>query len=103
MKPIHLKSKRLKEVRGIWKRQREILKELRELGYKKLDKPIRNGWFKEIVITHKIELYKNQDAILEVYNKVEKMFWGRTKEEAQKKMVKTYIRKSYLQRLPNFK
>ncbi|PWG04953.1 hypothetical protein [Polaribacter aquimarinus] len=88
MKPENLKSKRLNEVRCIWKRQREISKKLRNLGYKKLDKPIRNGWFKEIVITHKIELYKNKEAILEVYKKGKKMFWGRTKEEAQKQWLK---------------
>ncbi|QTE22475.1 hypothetical protein [Polaribacter cellanae] len=85
MKPKHIKSKRLQEVRKIWKRQRQISEEIRNLGYLKLDKPIRNGWFKEIAITNKIELYKNKEAVLEVYAKVEKMFWGRTKEEAQKK------------------
>lgn len=88
MKPKHIKSKRLQEVRKIWKRQRQISEEIRNLGYLKLDKPIRNGWFKEITITHKIELYKNKEAVLEVYDKIEKTFWGRTKDEAQKKWIK---------------
>ncbi|NQX84833.1 MAG: hypothetical protein HRT67_02830 [Flavobacteriaceae bacterium] len=55
------------------------------MGYIELKKPIRHGWFKEIIITHKVERYKNKAAILEVYDKIEKIFWGRTKEEAQKK------------------
>ncbi len=85
MKPKHIKEKREKEVRRIWKRRSEVWKEMRGLGYIELKKPIRHGWFKEIVITHKIERYKNKVAILEVYDKIEKIFWGRTKEEAQKK------------------
>jgi len=72
-------------VRRIWKRRSEIWKEMRGLGYIELKKPIRHGWFKEIIITHKVERYKNKAAILEIYDKIEKIFWGRTKEEAQKK------------------
>ncbi|MGD1945542.1 MAG: hypothetical protein ACFB0A_04545 [Croceivirga sp.] len=85
MKPKHLKEKREKEVRRLWKRRSEVWKEIRELGYIALEKPIRHGWFKEIVITHKVERYKNKAAIMEVYDKIEKVFWGRTKEEAQQK------------------
>lgn len=85
MKPKHIKEIREKDVRRIWKRRSEIWKEMRGLGYIELKKPIRHGWFKEIIITHKVERYKNKAAILEVYDKIEKVFWGRTKEEAQKK------------------
>lgn len=72
-------------MRRIWKRRSEIWKEMRGLGYIKLKKPIRHGWFKEIVITHKVERYKNKAAILELHDKIEKYFWGSTKEEAHKK------------------
>ena len=85
MKPKHIKEIREKDVRRIWKRRSKIWKEMRGLGYIKLKKPVRHGWFKEIIITHKVERYKNKAAILEVYDKIEKIFWGRTKEEAQKK------------------
>ena len=85
MKPQNLKSERLKEVRRILKRQREIYKELRNLGYRKLEKPIRHGWFKEIVITQNVERYKNRAAIEELFNKVERAYWGRTKELAERK------------------
>ncbi len=83
MKPAHIKEKREKCVRKILKRQREIWKETRDLGYTKLEKPIRHGWFKEIVITTKIERYKNQVAILELYERINKTFWGATKEKAE--------------------
>lgn len=72
-------------MRRIWKRRSEVWKKMRGLGYIELKKPIRHGWFKEIIITHKVDRYKNKAAILEVYDKIEKIFWGRTKEEAQKK------------------
>ncbi|TYA78601.1 hypothetical protein [Seonamhaeicola marinus] len=83
MKPKHIKEQRQKEVRRIWNRRYEIWNEMRALGYIKLDKPIRHGWFKEIVITHKVERYKNEAAILELYDKIEKCFWGRTKPDAE--------------------
>ena len=85
MRPKHIKEKREKDVRRIRKRRCEVWKEIRELGSIKLEKPMRHGWFKEIVITHKVERFKHKAAILEVYDMIEKVFWGRTKEEAQKK------------------
>lgn len=85
MKPDHIKDKRKKEVRKLFKRYREISRLNRELGYIKLDKPIRHGWFKEIVITPKVERYRNKEAIFELYYKVEKAYWGRTKQEAQRR------------------
>ena len=85
LKPEHIKGQRDKDVRRINIRRCEIWKEMRGLGYIELKKPMRHGWFKEIVITHKVERYNNKAAILELYDKIEKSFWGRTKEEAQKK------------------
>lgn len=85
VKPPHIKCKRQKEIRRIRKRQRQIWAEKRALGFIELRKPIRHGWFKEIVITHRVENYKNRAAIREVYDKVEKIFWGKTKEEAERK------------------
>ena len=85
MKPVHIKEQRLKEIRRLQKRQWEIWKLQRELGYIELEKPIRHGWFKEIVITEKANRYKNKAVILEIYSKIERYYWGRTKEDAQKK------------------
>ena len=85
MRPKHIKEQRAKEVRRLWKRRHKIYQEKLDLGYIELKEPIRHGWFKEISITHKVERYKNEKAILEVYAKIEKLFWGRTKEEAEEK------------------
>lgn len=85
MKPKHRKGQKEKEVRWLLKRQSEIWKLQRDLGYIKLKEPIRHGWYKEIVITEKVERYKNKAAILELYNKIERYYWGRTKEEAENK------------------
>ncbi|MDH7913813.1 hypothetical protein [Winogradskyella sp. SYSU M77433] len=85
MKPPHIKEKRQKEVRHLINRTWEIYLLIRELGYIELEKPIRHGWYKEIVITRKVERYKNKAAILEIYDKIEKYYWGRTKKEAEKK------------------
>ncbi|WP_034060521.1 hypothetical protein [Lacinutrix jangbogonensis] len=85
MKSINIKEQRQKEVRCLQKRQRDIWKLQRELGYIKLKTPIRHGWYKEIVITEKVDRYKNKAAILEIYNEIQRSYWGRTKEEAEKK------------------
>ncbi|AUC74613.1 hypothetical protein [Olleya sp. Bg11-27] len=82
MKPVNIKTTRQKEVRRLQKRQQEIWKLQRALGYTKLDKPIRHGWYKEIVMTNRIEIYRNKDLILEIYEKLEKAFWAKTKEKA---------------------
>lgn len=76
---------REQEFRKIVKEQEKISRRIWSLGYEKLDVPIRHGWFKEIIITQNVERYKNRDAMLEIYKKVEKRFWGRTKEKAHDK------------------
>lgn len=81
MKPVHIKAARQKEVRRLLKRQWEISKQINNLGFIELEKPIRYGWYKEIKITHRVENYKHKEAILEVYNKVEKAIWAKTKEK----------------------
>ncbi|TPN86946.1 hypothetical protein [Aquimarina algicola] len=85
MKLANKKAQRQKEIRRIRKRRTQIWKAQKELGYIPLEKPIRHGWFKELVITTHVERYKNQEYILEVYKKLAKCFWGRTKEEAETK------------------
>ncbi len=85
MKPPHIKEKRQKEVQCLINRRWEIYLLNRDLGYIELEKPIRHGWYKEIVITRNVERYKNKSVILEIYDKIEKFYWGRTKEEAEKK------------------
>lgn len=84
MKPKHIKAQRQQEVRRIWKRIYEVSREQRALGYITLEKPIRHGWFKEIVVRQRVERYKNEAAILELLDMVEKSVWGKTKSDAEK-------------------
>ncbi len=85
MKPAHIKSERLKEVRTINKRIYKIYKLQRELGYKKLEEPIRHGWYKEIVLTRRVMRYKNQEVIESIFERLLTTQWGRTKDLATRK------------------
>jgi hypothetical protein len=78
------KAKKEKEFHKILKRRRELFDAVYELGFIKLEEPIRHGWFKEIIITKDVERYKNAKAIKEVYEKIKTSYWGVTKEKAQK-------------------
>lgn len=82
MKPVNIKQKRQKEIRVLLKRRQQLWTLHYALGYIKLEQPIRDGWYKEIVITHRIEIYKNQEAILEVHKIIVTYVWGKTKEKA---------------------
>ncbi len=94
MKPIHKKEQYEKTVRQLKKRQREIWLKTRELGYKKLDKPIRHGWFYEIYLSSRIKEHKQQKEIEVLFDSVKTSFWGDTKEkalQAWKKENATYL------------
>lgn len=85
MKPVSIKEIREKEVRRLYKEWSEINRKKRNLGYIKLEKPIRHGWFKELVLLNKLERYKCKPEIEEIAQELNHSVWGRTKEEAQKK------------------
>ncbi|MFP2995187.1 hypothetical protein ABN763_04725 [Spongiivirga sp. MCCC 1A20706] len=94
MKPKHKKEQLENQIRNDLKRLGELHWRRRDLGYIELEKPIRNGWFKEAIIVREVEAYKNEDAIKEVYKILEKQVWGRTKDEANEKwlaMTSKYI------------
>ncbi|NQY06589.1 MAG: hypothetical protein HRT68_10495 [Flavobacteriaceae bacterium] len=84
MKPAHIKEQRQKHIRKIEKWLRQISQEIPELGYHKLDKPIRSGWFKETVLTHKIERYKNHESLIDSFEKCKPEIWGKDKVKIQK-------------------
>ncbi len=85
MKPVSIKDYRKKEVRRLNKERRQLYQKHFDLGYRKLEKPIRHGWYKELVILPQIERYKFKPEIEEIVKKLDRYVWGRTKEEAQKK------------------
>lgn len=85
MKPAPIKSQRLKEVRAIYKRVHKIYKLQRELGYRELENPIRHGWYKEIVLSRRVERYKHKEVIQSIFERINTSHWGRTKDLATKK------------------
>jgi hypothetical protein len=78
MKPISIKEIKEKEVRRLHKEWRELSRKAHDLGYKKIEKPIRNGWFKELVLLDKLERYKSKPQIEEIVEKLNRSVWGRT-------------------------
>lgn len=84
MNPAHIKEQREKEVRRIRKRQSAIYRERFDLGYAELEKPVRHGWYKELVLTVNVERYASRSGIEEVFLLLERQFWGRTKKECCK-------------------
>lgn len=84
MRPLNIKAQREKEVRQIRKEQDLLLDEKYKLPLIKLEKPIRHGWYKEIVLTEKLDRYKSQKAVVEIFEVLNTYFWGRTKKECDK-------------------
>ncbi|NVK65905.1 MAG: hypothetical protein HWE22_15035 [Flavobacteriales bacterium] len=84
MRPAHIKEQRKKEVRRIWKERRKLWKEKCQLPLIKLEKPIRHGWYKEIVLTENLDRYKSKPEVEEIFEVLCTYYWGRTKEECQK-------------------
>ena len=97
VKPPHIKEQRQKQIRKVYKRFNELGALEKALGYEKLENPIRHGWYKEIVLTRRVSRYKNEEAILEVFDKIHKAYWGRTKEEAERQWFK-YVSNYYIYR-----
>ncbi|MFK7784243.1 MAG: hypothetical protein AB8B56_03955 [Crocinitomicaceae bacterium] len=84
MRPATIKGRRGKEVRQLHKELWEIRRKIWNLPDIELDKPVRHGWYKEIVFTRNLERYKNKPEIEEVVEKLRTYFWGRTKKECEK-------------------
>ncbi len=85
MKPASIKEHRKKEVRSLLKESWSLYRKLKDLGYKKLEKPIRHGWYIELRLMPQLERYKCQPEIEEIVQKLNRSYWGKTKEQAQKR------------------
>lgn len=88
MRPAHIKGQRKKEHRRLNKEWRKIRKEIRELPLIELDKPVRHGWYKEIVLTENIERYPRRDLIKEIFELLDTHCWGRTKKKSDEQWSK---------------
>lgn len=102
MRPVHIKERRQKEVRELRKRQRAIYEESRLLGYKELEKPIRHGWFKEIVLTEKLERYSCRPEVEKIHNVMDHQIWGRNKKECDEIWRKRVAGDLIVKDLPTF-
>ena len=85
MKPVSIKEYRKKEVRKLYKEVRQLHQKHADLGYRKLEKPIRHGWYKELILLPQLERYKFKPEIEEIVTKLNRRIWGRTKEKVQEK------------------
>lgn len=85
MKPNSIKGLRKKEVQKLVKERQTLYKQTVALGYRELEKPIRHGWYIELKLMPQLERYKCKPEIEEIVAKLDRHYWGRTKEEAQKK------------------
>jgi hypothetical protein len=80
----NMKNERQKLVRRIKKEQWKIWDQRRDLPDIELDKPIRHGWYKEIVLTENLERYNSKEAVEKIFAILNKYHWGRTKDECDK-------------------
>lgn len=88
MRPAHIKGQRKKEHRRLNKEYRKTWSEIRELPLIKLDKPLRHGWYKEIVLTENIERHPKKNQIKEVFEILETHCWGKTKKKSDEQWSK---------------
>jgi hypothetical protein len=84
MRPAHKKERIDKEVRQLIKEQRKLSIEIYNMPLIKADKPLRHGWYKEIVLTKKIDRYKSKKYIEEIFEMLDTHYWGRTKKICDK-------------------
>jgi len=85
MRTAHLKEQREKLVRKLLKERRRLWIEKRNIPLIKLEKPVRHGWYKEIVLTKQLDKYKIKPECLEIFELLEKHVWARTKKQCDNK------------------
>ena len=65
----------------------------RNLGEVKLDKPIRDGWFKHLVLREDVARRKDADVYQEIIDVAGRWIWGSDKKVADKKWLDTERKK----------
>jgi hypothetical protein len=87
------KSQRLKEYKRLEKEYNSLWKIKCNLGWYKLEKPIRHGWYKQLTLRTDISRRKDAWIFEEVISNAGMIAWGRDKKMADKIWVKK-LRKS---------
>ncbi len=85
MKSFNSKEERRKVVRQIQKELRLLKRAKSELEPVPLEKPIRNGWYKHLILRDDIARRKDADLYQEILNVGAQWVWGNTKKAANKK------------------
>ncbi len=77
-------EERISTVRSLEKELGEIYFQLMHLGYTTLEKPLRDGWYRTLVLRQDISRHKNAHVFQEILDNVGLKFWGREKKYADR-------------------
>jgi len=84
MKRLDNIEKRKKQVRAWKKELRKLYKAYNEQEYIKLEKPIRHGWYKHLILREDIARRKDAYIYQEILDRCGADIWGSTKKQADK-------------------
>ena len=86
-------TKRQKKIRAIDRELIRLYKAWSNLGYKKLDKPIKDGWIKHLVLREDIARRKDAHVFEEIIRRCGAEVWGSTKKNADKNWDKFHCKR----------
>lgn len=86
-------EKRIKKVKALERELDKIRIAEKNLGYVKLDKPLRDGWYRTFKLRDDIKKHKQLKVYQEILEATTTKIWGREKKYIDKKW-KTYFTKS---------
>ena len=102
MRELNTIERREKEVRALKKERDKLYRALRELGYVSLEKPLRYGWYKHLVLRDDIARRKDAAIFQEILDVCGNDVWGRDKKQVEKSWDRENRINKYLQ-FPGFK
>lgn len=97
MKALNKYEERAKEYRRLRKRWRELQDAKFNLGWVILDKPIRHGFYKELVLREDIAKRKEAPIYLEILEATKIKVWGSSLKRLEKSWVEQSLRNRRIQ------
>jgi len=94
---------RIRRVRSLEQEMDIIYRQLRSLGYVKLEKPLRDGWYRTLALRQDISRHKNAHVFQEILDRLGEKFWGREKKYADRAWKKKYEHDRHLYRRPDIR
>jgi len=95
MRSMDKKERREKRARTLEMEKRRLWVAHRNLGFKKLEKPIRDGWFKHLALRDDISRRKDAHVFQNIIDNCGMDFWGASKKEADRVWDKYYKKNKY--------